>query len=72
MRLYFLHVLVALDQLFNSLLAGDPDETLSSRMGKYVARGRGFIPCMLCKMLDVIFKERDHCIKNIEADEGLK
>ena len=34
--LYFWNVLVAIDQLFNTILGGDPDETLSSRMGKHV------------------------------------
>jgi len=68
---YFLNVLIAIDQLLNALLAGDPDETISSRMGKYVARGRGLIPCMLCKLLDVVFREKDHCKNSIETDEGL-
>lgn len=68
---YFLNVLIAIDQLLNALLAGDPDETISSRMGKYVARGRGFIPCVLCKLLDIIFREKDHCKNSIETDEGL-
>lgn len=68
---YFLNVLIAIDQLLNALLAGDPDETISSRMGKYVVRGRGFIPCVLCKLLDIVFREKDHCKNSIETDEGL-
>jgi len=70
MKRYFLNVLIAFDQLLNALLAGDPDETISSRMGKYVARGRGFIPCVLCKLLDAVFREKDHCKNSIELDEG--
>ena len=35
-KAYILNVLIAIDQLANSLLAGDPDETLSSRVGKMV------------------------------------
>lgn len=61
---------MSLDQLANTLLAGDPDETISSRMGKYVQRGRGVIPCLLCRLLDVVFKDKDHCVKSIEPDEG--
>lgn len=72
MMQYLRHILVALDQLANTLMAGDPDETISSRMGKYVQRGRGFVPCLLCKLLDLMFREKDHCVKNIEIDEGLK
>lgn len=67
---YVWNLLIALDQLLNTLLAGDPDETLSSRMGKYVQRGRGWLPCQLCKLLDWLFKDKDHCINNIEPDEG--
>ena len=45
MNRYFFNLLIAIDQLLNALMGGDPDETISSRMGKYVQRGRGFIPC---------------------------
>lgn len=65
---YCWNILIALDQLANTLLAGDPDETLSSRMGKYVKRGRGWFPCQLCKLLSLF--DENHCIKNIESDEG--
>lgn len=68
MTRYIWNVLIWIDQGFNTLLAGDPDETLSSRMGKYVKRRRGFIPCVICKMLDLI--DKNHCIENIEADRG--
>lgn len=70
MKKYAWNLLIALDQIFNSLLAGDPDETLSSRMGKYAKRGRGWIPCQLCKMLSLF--DENHCEKNIELDEGEK
>lgn len=70
LKQYGWNILVSLDQLANTLLAGDPDETLSSRMGKYVQRGRGWIPCRICKLLDVVFKQKNHCLNNIETDEG--
>lgn len=66
--IYLLNILISLDQLLNTLLAGSPDETLSSRMGKYAERGRGWIPCQLCKLLNLI--DANHCIKSIERDEG--
>jgi len=68
MKRYFFNLLIALDQLVNTLLIGSPDETISSRMGKYAVNGRGFIPCQLCKLLNLF--EKDHCIKSIELDEG--
>jgi len=72
MNRYFFNLLIAIDQLLNALMGGDPDETISSRMGKYVQRGRGFIPCVLCKLLDAVFREKDHCKNSIETDEGEK
>lgn len=68
MKKYFFNVLIALDQSANALTGGDPDETLSSRMGKYVANKRGFIPCFICKLLNKI--DPNHCISSIEEDEG--
>lgn len=65
---YFWNILIAIDQFLNTLLAGDPDETISSRMGKYAKRKSGWIPCQLCKLLNLFDKE--HCIRSIEKDEG--
>jgi len=31
---YFINILISLDQFINTLLGGDPDETLSSRAAK--------------------------------------
>lgn len=66
---WILNILIWLDQGVNVIFFfGDPDETISSRAGKYAVRGRGFIPCVLCKFLDLF--EKDHCKKSIENDEG--
>lgn len=35
---YIWNVLVALDQLGNALTFGDPQETISSRMGKHLVK----------------------------------
>lgn len=69
MRSYFLNLLIALDQLGNAIVAGDPDETISSRAGKAQRAGRRW-GCILCRMLD--WFERDHCAKSIEPDEGAR
>lgn len=68
MKRYFWNFLIAIDQLLNTMLGGDPDETISSRAGKYAAVQRGWIPCVLCKLLDRI--DPNHCAKSIEPDEG--
>lgn len=39
---YIWNLLIAIDQFFNALFAGDPDETLSSRMGKRARLGCKF------------------------------
>ena len=61
MEQYLLYNSIAVDQLFNTLLGGSPDETLSSRAyraekrGKYF--GRFFRP-----VIDMIFWfEIEHC-----------
>lgn len=65
---YIKNILIAIDQFFNALTFGDPDETISSRCGKYAARGRGWFPCQLCKLLNKI--DPNHCQKSIELDRG--
>ena len=63
---YFWNILISIDQFFNVLLGGDPDETLSSRLGKYQHRYK--ICRLICKFLDLI--DYRHCQKSIEYDEG--
>lgn len=65
---YLYGLLIALDQLANAILAGDPDETLSSRCGKR-AMVKGCWLCLgLCWLLGLM--HRDHCLWAIEYDEG--
>lgn len=68
MKRYFWNVIISIDQFFSAVTGGDPDETISSRAGKYVRRGHGWFPCVLCKFLNIF--EKDHCIRSIEEDEG--
>lgn len=67
---YFWNILIALDQLCNTILGGDPDETMSSRMGKNIREGK----CKLCKVTCYFLNKIDpnHCEKSIEVDEGAK
>lgn len=69
MTKYMWNVLIAIDQLCNAILLGDPDETMSSRMGKHLAAHDKCPVCnFLCKLLNYI--QPNHCIKAIESDEG--
>ncbi|ALF01681.1 hypothetical protein CPT_Percy47 [Caulobacter phage Percy] len=63
---YFWNLLIALDQLLNTLLAGNPDETLSSRAYKASLKGKAW-GCILCKLLDKI--DKNHCAESVEPDE---
>lgn len=61
----------ALSQLVSALLGGDPDETVSSRLGKARNKGvRWVLP--LCSLLDMIHP--DHCTKSAlwDKDEGTR
>jgi hypothetical protein len=65
---YVWNLLITVDQLLNTILGGDPDETMSSRMGKDIREGR----CKICKGICYLlnFFEKDHCKVSIEEDEG--
>ena len=62
MKQYVWNILISLDQLLNTIMAGNPDETISSRCGKRIKdRPR----CRyVCKMLN--WFQCDHCIEPIE------
>lgn len=71
---YLVNILISIDQFFNTILGGDPDETISSRLGKCKEKGNRF--CILtCKLLTKAFSRfgietKEHCIEAIEVDEG--
>ena len=71
---YMLNNFIAWDQRWNARLGGDPDETISSRLGKIKTANGGKIPRhrvfsrLLDRFLDAV--DPNHSIKAIEADEG--
>lgn len=65
-RQYMKNILLSIDQFFNVIFGGDPDETISSRAGK--RDGKNIIPTILCWFLDKV--DPGHCKRSIEADEG--
>jgi len=69
MKRYIWNLLISIDQLCNTILGGFPDETMSSRMGKHLAKKDSLISNIVCKLLNLI--QKDHCVKSIEEDEGL-
>jgi len=71
---YFINNLIAIDQLGNALFGGDPDETISSRLGKLKLKHLGTIPWSrpISKIVDFFLDKLDsnHSIDAIEEDEG--
>lgn len=71
---WILNILTGIDQMGNVLAGGDPDETISSRLGKLKVKHGGIIPWtrplskIIDKMLDTI--DPNHSIDAIEYDEG--
>ena len=63
---YFWNILIALDQLANTILGGDPDETISSRAGK--RQHDQLWAKWLCWLLNKI--DTEHCKDSVEQDEG--
>ena len=66
MKRYLWNLFISLDQLANTVLGGDPDETISSRAGKKQRKGR--LAYYLCRALHWI--DPGHCKRAIEHDEG--
>jgi len=71
---YIFNNLIALDQTWNARTGGDPDETISSRIGKIKRNHNGKIPWThpLARIIDAGLEEiqTGHCINAIEEDEG--
>ena len=70
-----INVWEGVDNAVSAELGGDPDESISSRLGK--ARGRKskgwtYIANKLDLVALEIFNDADHCNKSIEKDEGKK
>ena len=70
LKRYVWNIFISLDQFANTVLGGDPDETISSRIGKLVVRyGRKYrLAYWLCRLLHAF--DPKHCERAIEADEG--
>ncbi len=66
---YVVNILLAVDQFFNVLFGGDPDETISSRLGKMErSNERFYFTRLVIDFLDGI--DPGHAKKSIEDDEG--
>ncbi|WP_248767761.1 hypothetical protein [Pseudomonas sp. MWU12-2345] len=62
-----LNLLVWLDEGGNTLLLGDPGETISSRSAKAQMAGKRW-GCVMCRFLNRL--QKDHCKKALEPYAG--
>lgn len=75
---YFHNLFLAVDQLINTIIGGDPDETFSSRVGKCQRGDYGLwlriLGTPVAWAINVLFVWQgwrfDHCQRCIEDDEG--
>jgi hypothetical protein len=71
---YLLNNFIAWDQRWNARFGGDPDETISSRIGKIKRKNGGKVPRyrIFSRLLDSFLESIDenHCEESIEHDEG--
>lgn len=71
---YVYNCFLSLDQLGNSILAGDPDETISSRLGRITLKHNGRIPWSrpLARITAAVLNrlQKNHCINAIEHGHG--
>jgi hypothetical protein len=72
MKKYIWRNLIAIDQLVNALFNGDPDETISSRLGKY--RDRHGKLCWYLAPIGWMLEKLDpgHLTNTQEPDEGIR
>ena len=71
---YCWNILISIDQFVNVIFGGDPDETISSRLGKWSRDGKHNSgirkPIWNIAHFVVEIFEKDHFAKSIEEDEG--
>lgn len=72
LKRYFVNLFLAFDQGANAVIGGDPDMTISGRMGRAVGDGRCMACRPICWLLHLI--DTDHCAKAAknEGDEGTR
>ena len=66
---WFYNILIGADQFANALALGDPDETISGRVGRQKLEGRlNWFTRPLDRFL--CWLDTEHCVEAIEPDEG--
>lgn len=66
MKKYVWNIFLAIDQLGNAMAGGNPDETISSRLGRWAYRHDNAFARAICSVLDLL--DPGHCSGSIEQD----
>lgn len=71
---YFFNILLGLDQFVNVVLLGDPDESISGRLGRAQASGKAkwFVPALRALVdwgAKAISGQSAHCASSIEPED---
>ena len=66
---YLHNLCVSIDQLANTLLAGYPDETLSSRFYRWNRDGIHKYPMILLDKIAAILGDKNHCYESYKSEE---
>lgn len=72
-RAYAFNLFVSTDILLNAIIGGDPGETISSRAGKGKLRDQPvhtFVSRIIDLVFEVLFSQKDHCVRSVQGDEG--
>jgi hypothetical protein len=74
LRTYLMNLALSVDQFGNAVTGGDPDETISSRIGRLKVAHGGRVPWTrpLARLVDWMLERIDpgHSVDAIEPDEG--
>ena len=70
MKLWLLNIAIALDQLVNVLMAGAPDETLSSRAHRMRVKGHRYWGWTANAIDGIFFWQRGHCEAAYKAEQS--
>ncbi len=58
-----------LDQAANTLIGGDPRQTVSARLGRAEQNGKMWA-ARICKVISFAFREKDHCLLSVIEDDN--
>jgi len=70
LKSYLWNILVALDQMLNTLLSGCPDETFSARTHRKAEAGQWFWVALRRVINQAFFWEDDHCRLSFENEKN--